>query len=355
MSLSTLPCPIPTSQYPAVTLAHGGGGLLMHNLIDLMFTPAFKTTHRQTNQTIHSSGHDSAILSPRPGPLAFTTDSFVVRPLFFPGGDIGSLAVHGTVNDLAMSGALPRWLSVSFVLEEGLPMEVLWKIVCSLTKAAIESNVEIVTGDTKVVERGRGDGIFINTTGVGEINHQLIIHPTKILANDAIILSGDIGRHGIAVMASREGLVFETTVESDSASLVDPILGLIRAGLEIHCLRDCTRGGLISTLNELAISSNLTCQIQESAVPVLPQVHGACEMLGLDPMSVANEGRFVAVLPANQVDAALDILRAYPVSNGACVIGNVTPKNISPVFVKNSYGTSRIASMLSGEQLPRIC
>lgn len=355
MNLSNLPCPIPTSKYPAVTLAHGGGGLLMHNLIDQMFTPAFNTTHIQTNQKSQSGGHDSAILYPRPGPLAITTDSFVVRPLFFPGGDIGSLAVHGTVNDLAMSGALPRWLSVSFVLEEGLPMDVLWKIVCSLTKAAIEAQVEIVTGDTKVVERGRGDGIFINTTGLGEIHHQLLIHPSRISPNDAILLSGDIGRHGIAVMASREGLVFETTIESDSASLVDPILGLIRSGIEIHCLRDCTRGGLISTLNELAISSNLTCQIQESSIPVLPQVHGACEMLGLDPMSVANEGRFVAVLPANQVDAALKILRTYPVSQGACLIGSVTPKDLAPVFVKNSYGTSRIASMLSGEQLPRIC
>lgn len=353
-NLPTLPCPISISKYPAVTLAHGGGGLMMHNLIDQMFTPAFKATHKQANQKVQI-GHDSAILFPRPGPLAFTTDSFVVRPLFFPGGDIGSLAVHGTINDLAMSGALPRWLSVSFVIEEGLPIEVLWKIVCSLTKTAIDAQVEIVTGDTKVVERGRGDGIFINTTGIGEINHQLTIHPTEIRAGDAILLSGDIGRHGVAVMASREGLVFETTIESDSASLVDPILALLQAGLEIHCLRDCTRGGLISTLNELAISSHLTCQILESAVPVLPQVHGACEMLGLDPMSVANEGRFVAILPANQVDAAIKILRAHSVSNGACLIGNITPKDLAPVFVKNSFGTSRIASMLSGEQLPRIC
>lgn len=347
-------CPIPLSKYPAVTLAHGGGGLLMHNLIDQMFFPAFKTTHKVQSQKFQS-GHDSAIILPKPCPLAFTTDSFVVRPLMFPGGDIGSLAVHGTVNDLAMSGARPRWMSVSFILEEGLPMDVLWKVVCSLTKAAVDAQIEIVTGDTKVVERGRGDGIFINTTGIGEINHSLTIHPQQIRTGDAILLSGDIGRHGIAVMASREGLVFETTIESDSACLIEPILSLINAGLDIHCMRDCTRGGLISTLNELAMTSSLTFQIQESAIPVLPQVQGACEMLGLDPMSVANEGRFVVVLPAEQVAIALKILHAHPVSAGACHIGNATPKELAPVLVKNSFGTSRIAAMLNGDQLPRIC
>ncbi len=343
---------MPLQKYSSITMAHGGGGRLMHDLIEQMFQPAFQKTIRKPNS--HPS-HDSAILNPTPGPLAFTSDSYVVRPIFFPGGDIGSMAIHGTLNDLAMAGAKPRWISVSFILEESFPMENLWKVVNSMTEAACKAQVEIVTGDTKVVERGRGDGIFINTTGVGEISHNLSINPNQIQVGDAIILSGDIGRHGVAVMASRENLEFETTIHSDSASVVDPVLDLVRNGINIHCLRDCTRGGLISTLNELAQAAHYNFQVEEPSIPVLPEVRGACEMLGLDPMSVANEGRFVAIVPPGQKALALEILQTHSVSKEARIIGHVNPHGHAPLTIQNAFGTLRIAAMLSGEQLPRIC
>jgi hydrogenase expression/formation protein HypE len=327
-------------------MAHGGGGTLMHQLIEHMFSAAFKMTGTQ---------HDSVVLEPPKGKIAFTTDSYVIRPLLFPGGNIGSLAVHGTVNDLAMSGARPLYLSVGFILEEGLPMETLWTIVTSMAQAADEAKIRIVTGDTKVVERGHGDGIYINTSGVGVIEHNQEIHPLKVQPGDAVILSGDLGRHGIAVMATRSGLEFETSIESDSAILSNPILDLLKENIEVHCLRDCTRGGLLSTLNEIAQSSKLTIRIQEKQIPVSSAVLGACEMLGLDPISVANEGRFAAFIPQKFKEQALEILRKHKVTEGAVVIGEVEIKGTAPVLIQNIIGTTRIAPMLSGEQLPRIC
>lgn len=327
-------------------MAHGGGGKLMRQLIEQMFSVAFEVTGAQ---------HDSAVLAPSTKRMAFTTDSYVIHPLIFPGGDIGSLAVHGTVNDLAMSGARPLYLSAGFILEEGLPMETLWTIVRSMASAAKEAGVKIVTGDTKVVERGHGDGIYINTSGIGVIEHALEIHPKELQIGDDIILSGDIGRHGVAVMSSRSGLDFETSIKSDSASVVAPILEMLSAGVEIHCLRDCTRGGLLSTLNEISDAAGLTSFIHEHSIPVSDEVLGACELLGLDPMSVANEGRFVAFVPQSQSALALSILHRHSVSEAATVIGEVKEQGTAAVLVKSQIGTIRIAPMLSGEQLPRIC
>lgn len=318
----------------------------MHQLIQEMFYVAFSGTPQS---------HDSAILDVPATQIALTTDSFVVRPLFFPGGNIGSLSIHGTVNDLAMSGAKPLWLTASFILEEGLPMETLWKIVTAMGAAAQEAQVQIVTGDTKVVERGHGDGIYINTSGVGVIHHTLSIKPQSVQPGDVILLSGDIGRHGMAVMSMREGFQFETQIESDSANLAPCVLALLEGGITIHCLRDCTRGGLATTLNEIAISSNLSFEIQEASVPVLNEVHGACEMLGLDPLYVANEGTFVALLPKKDSVKALSILKQFKPSLRSALIGQVKSLGPAPLVVENALGTRRIASLLSGEQLPRIC
>ncbi len=249
-------CPIPIEQYPRVLLAHGGGGRLMHQLIEKMFLPVFHTPALE-------SRHDGAILEPAAARIAFTTDSYVVRPLFFPGGDIGTLAVNGTVNDLAMCGAQPRWLSAGFILEEGLPMETLWRIVRSMKRAADEAGVELVTGDTKVVDRGKGDGIFINTAGIGVLRHEAVVAPSSVRVGDAILINGDIGRHGIAIMAAREGLSFENPVESDCAPLAGVVEKLLAGGISVHCLRDLTRGGLATTLVEIAEASGLHIRIHE--------------------------------------------------------------------------------------------
>ncbi len=290
----TASCPIPISQYPQVLMAHGGGGKLMHRLLEDVFGKAF-------SNPILDVRHDSAQFEmvarascpsasehtgkmPVPLKLAMTTDSYVVRPLFFPGGDIGSMAVHGTVNDLAMSGARPLYLSCGFIIEEGLPMDTLWRVVCSMRAAADKCGVQIVTGDTKVVDKGKGDGLFINTTGIGVIEHSLNIAPQNVQPGDAVIVSGDLGRHGMAIMAAREGLEFESTIESDSAPVHEPVLELIKHGIEIHCLRDLTRGGLSSALNEIAEAAGVTIAIEEKSVPVREDVHAACEMLGLDPL-----------------------------------------------------------------------
>lgn len=341
-----LTCPIPISQYPHVLLAHGGGGRLMHSLIEKMFAPAFD--HLQ-------SQHDGAVLQLGDMKLAFTTDSYVVRPLFFPGGDIGSMAIHGTINDLAMCGARPLYISAGMVLEEGLPMDVLWRVVQSMQAAAAAVGVQIVTGDTKVVDKGKGDGIFINTAGIGLIEHDLNIGPHSIQHGDAIILSGDIGRHGIAIMASREGLEFESDIESDSAPVANAVMALLEAGIRVHCLRDLTRGGLATALVEIAQSAQQHLHIRESLVPVREDVRGACEMLGLDPMYVANEGRFVAFVDAADTERALDILRSYDVSSTAIVLGEVNRERPGTVTMTSLVGANRIIDMLSGEQLPRIC
>ena len=341
-------CPIPISQYPHVLMAHGGGGKLMHRLLEDVFGKAF-------SNPILDTRHDSAQFTVPPGRLAMTTDSYVVRPLFFPGGDIGSMAIHGTVNDLAMSGARPLYLSCGFIIEEGLPMETLWRVVCSMRDAAKKCGVQIVTGDTKVVDKGKGDGLFINTTGIGVIEHSLNIAPQNVQPGDAVIVSGDLGRHGMAIMAMRKGLQFESTIESDSAPVHQAVLELIKAGIEIRCLRDLTRGGLASALNEIAEAAVVKIAIEQKSIPVREDVHAACEMLGLDPLHVANEGRFVAFVSAKDADRALQVLRRVEVSANAAHIGKVVEKTAPLVTIRSVLGASRILDMPSGEQLPRIC
>ncbi len=352
----SLSCPIPLGQYPQVLMAHGGGGRLMHQLIDRMFLPAFGT-HPDWH-------HDAARLELPHGRMAFTTDSYVVSPLFFPGGDIGSMAVYGTVNDLAMAGAKPLYLSVSFILEEGLSMEVLWRVVQSIQQAAALAAVQVVTGDTKVVDRGKGDGLYINTAGVGVIDHPWVIGAQSVQPGDAILLSGDIGRHGIAIMAQREGLAFETTLESDLAPVSASVQALLKAGIEIHCLRDLTRGGLATALNEIAIAAGLNLQL-DATIAVTAAVQGACEMLGFDPLYLANEGRFVAFVPAAQAEAALAILHAQNLGSALPaqqigIVEGVTPLgNGSSLggMVKQytGLGGNRVIDYRNVDQLPRIC
>jgi hydrogenase expression/formation protein HypE len=344
----TATCPLPISQYPHVLMAHGGGGTLMHRLLEDVFGKAF-------GNPILDTRHDSAQFTVPPGQLAMTTDSYVVRPIFFPGGDIGSMAIHGTVNDLAMSGARPLYLSCGFIIEEGLPMETLWRVVCSMRDAAQKCGVQIVTGDTKVVDKGKGDGLFINTTGIGVIEHGQKISPQGVLPGDAVLVSGDLGRHGMAIMAVREGLQFESAIESDSAPVVAPVLELVKAGIEIRCLRDLTRGGLASALNEIAEAAGVKIAIEENSIPVREDVHAACEMLGLDPLHVANEGRFIAFVAAKDSGRAVQILRRHEVSSNAAFIGQVVEKSTPLVTLKSAIGASRILDMPSGEQLPRIC
>ena len=341
-------CPIPQSDYGQILLAHGGGGRLMHQLIEQTIVPAFRNP-------VLDVRHDSAVLDVGGARLAFTTDSYVVRPLFFPGGDIGTLAVNGTVNDLAMSGAKPLYLSASFVLEEGLRFETLQRILASMRRAADAAGVQIVTGDTKVVDRGKGDGIFITTAGVGRIEHTLAITPTSVRPGDAILLSGDVGRHGMAIMAVREGLDFETTIESDCAPLAGLVADLISAGIAVHCLRDLTRGGLASALIEIAEAAKVHVHIREAAVSVGEEVRGACEILGFDPLYVANEGRFVCFAPEADVQRALHILQTHPLGKDASIIGSVTQTAPGLVTLESQIGATRIVDMLSGEQLPRIC
>jgi hydrogenase expression/formation protein HypE len=341
-------CPVPITNQDFVTLAHGGGGRMMHNLLERIVLPAFG------NQPLESC-HDGAVMAVARGRLAFTTDSYVVHPLFFPGGDIGTLAVTGTVNDLAMCGARPLCLSAGFILEEGLPLATLERVVASMARTAKTAAVNIVTGDTKVVDRGKGDGLFINTAGIGVLSHDLIIAPASVRSGDAILLSGDVGRHGVAIMAVREGLQFETTIETDCAPLCSPVLALLAGHINVHCLRDLTRGGLATTLIEIAESSRLHVEIGERDIPVEENVCGACEILGLDPLYLANEGRFVAFVPAAQADEALRILRKHPVSAGATRIGTVGESPAALVTLQSRIGTKRILDMHSGEQLPRIC
>lgn len=343
-----LSCPIPISDYPSVLMAHGGGGRLTHQLIERMFVPTFKNT-------LLEARHDGAVLPVPAGKMAFTTDSYVVKPLFFPGGDIGKLAITGTVNDLAMCGARPAYLSAGFIIEEGLPMATLWQIVQSMQQTAEQAKVQVVTGDTKVVDRGKGDQVFINTAGVGTIMTDLVISPNSVRPGDAILLSGDIGRHGMAIMAAREGLAFETTIESDCAPLSDLVFSLLDAGIEVHCLRDLTRGGLASTLVEIAQTSTWHAHIEEKMIPVREEVRGACEILGLDPMYVANEGRFAAFIAEKDAERALEILRSQADGSGAVIIGQMQDKPDRMVTMRSVIGANRIVDMISGEQLPRIC
>jgi hydrogenase expression/formation protein HypE len=343
-----LSCPLPIQQYPQVLLAHGGGGKLMHQLIEQVIVPAFANPFLNVR-------HDGATFDINGARLAFTTDSYVVHPLFFPGGDIGTLAINGTVNDLAMCGARPLYLSAGFILEEGLPMDMLWRIVQSMRQAADAAGVQLVTGDTKVVDKGKGDGIFINTAGVGLIEHSLRIGPDSVQPGDAILVSGDLGRHGIAIMAQREGLEFESEIESDCAPLSEIVQALLAVGIDVHCLRDLTRGGLTSALVEISESAGRQIQIEETAVPVREDVRGACEILGLDPFFLANEGRFIAFVPAAQAEHALAVMNQFPQAAGSGRIGQVLETAPPLVTLKSRIGATRILDMFSGEQLPRIC
>lgn len=342
-----LACPVPYPGDETIQVAHGGGGRKSERLIDSIFRPAFDDPELARR-------HDGARLE-LSGPVAFTTDSYVVRPLEFPGGDIGTLAVNGTVNDLAMCGARPEYISAGFILEEGLATETLARIVMSMSRAAKAAGVRLVTGDTKVVDRGKADGIFINTAGIGRIVAPNVIGPESVKPGDAVILSGDVARHGMAVMAAREKLGFESEIASDCAPLAEPVLALFAAGIKVHCLRDLTRGGLASGLVEIAETAKLGIQIDELAVPVRDDVASACEILGLDPFHVANEGRFVAFVAPEDVEKALAVLRAHAVSDGAVVIGAVRDGPAGRVTAKGALGGMRVIDMLSGEQLPRIC
>jgi hydrogenase expression/formation protein HypE len=343
----TLSCPVPLPGDETIKLAHGGGGRLTERLLDTIFRPAFDGPELARR-------HDGALLN-LSGPVAFSTDSYVVRPLFFPGGDIGTLAVNGTVNDLAMCGSRPSFISVAFILEEGLDTALLGRIVASMRDAACAAGVHIVTGDLKVVDRGKADGVFINTAGIGTIVAQHPVEPASVKVGDAVILSGDIGRHGIAVMAAREHLGFESTITSDCASLAAPVLALLDSGVSVHCLRDLTRGGLATGLVEIAEAAQLAIESDELAIPVRDDVAAACEILGLDPLHVANEGRFVAFVDPADAESALATLHGFDISSQATVIGMVTDRAAGRVTCRGPIGVDRVIDMLSGEQLPRIC
>jgi len=334
--LEELTCSVPLPAKDKILLGHGSGGRLSAELLREIFLPAF-------NNPALAQLNDQAVVSVDGVRLAFTTDSFVVKPLFFPGGDIGSLAVYGTVNDLAMGGAKPLFLSAGFIIEEGLPLETLRRVVSSLQQAAEEVGVGVVTGDTKVVERGKGDGLFINTSGIGRV------------PPDCILLSGTLGDHGIAILSQREGLEFETPIESDAAPLHSLVGAMLEAAQSIRCLRDPTRGGLSSTLNEIAAQSRVGMVIEESALPIREEVKGACELLGLDPLYVANEGKLVAIAAATDADRLLAALRGHPLGTRAGIIGKVVEAHPGVVTMQTYLGTSRIVDMLAGDQLPRIC
>ncbi len=344
-AMPDLACPLPIADYPTVLLAHGSGGRLMHQLLEQLILPALGTAEP-------GALHDAAVLALAEGRPALTTDGYVVRPLFFPGGDIGCLAVYGTVNDLAMAGARPRALSLALILEEGLPMDTLWRVLLSVRQAADAVGVPILTGDTKVVERGRGDGVYITTTGLGAVPAGVDIHPRRVQAGDAVLVSGDIGRHGIAVLAQREGLAFETTIQSDCAPLHGTVADLLAAGIDLHCARDLTRGGLASAVVEIARQGRLGARFDEAAIPVSRPVGAACELLGLDPLQVACEGRFVAYVPAAQAAAALAVMRRGPGGEAATRIGTVTG---GAVTLRSPFGIDRPLDLPAGELLPRIC
>jgi hydrogenase expression/formation protein HypE len=353
-------CPRPLQNYPTIVMGHGSGGKMMADLIEHLFAPAFD------NELLAQMGDSTVIdLSSAPnkasaGKLAFTTDSYVINPLFFPGGNIGELAVYGTVNDLAMRGAKPSFLSVGFILEEGLPLNTLGNIVTSMAAASKKTGTKIVTGDTKVVQRGHGDGLYINTAGIGIIPENCDISPTNAKPGDIVLISGTVGDHGIAVMSVREGLTFQTEIRSDTAPLHGLVGEMIAAAggdqrTNIHCLRDATRGGLAAVLNELATASKVGIEFDEKKVPIRPEVHAACEMLGLDPLHIANEGKLVAILPEAAAEKVLDAMRSNEYAKDAAIIGRVVNDHPGLVTARTSIGGNRIVSLPAGELLPRIC
>lgn len=344
-------CPLPLGNSATVQLAHGGGGRLMRTLIEGTFRPAFA---RGDGPGL-APAHDSTVVELGGARLAFTTDSFVVSPVFFPGGDIGKLAVYGTVNDLAMAGAVPACLSAAFILEEGFPMDDLRRVVASMRAAADAVGVAIVTGDTKVVDRGKADGIYVNTSGIGLVPAGLDVAPGRVEPGDAVLVSGDLGRHGIAIMSVREGLEFEGALASDCGSLAGLAQALGSLGGDLHCLRDLTRGGLAAALNEIAQDARVGIELDEAAIPVAPSVAGACELLGLDPLYVANEGRLVAFVAASAAPQALAILQRHPQACGPVAIGRVVDRHAGVVEMRTVLGSGRVVDLLSGEQMPRIC
>jgi hydrogenase expression/formation protein HypE len=342
-------CPLPLADYPAIVMGHGGGGKLGNELVENLFLPAFR------NPELENLG-DAAILDLGGGKLAMTTDSFVVQPLFFPGGSIGELAVNGTVNDLAVSGAEPRFLSASFVLEEGLPLNQLAAIVEAMAKAAATAGVKIVTGDTKVVERGHGDGCYICTAGVGLLRPGIEVGPQRTRPGDVILVSGTVGDHGMAIMSVREGLEFESQIRSDCAALNGMIAEVLAAaGAAVHTMRDPTRGGMASTLNEIAQASGVGVEIDEPSLPVRPEVQSACELLGLDPVYVANEGKAVFFVAPEAADKVLEVLRAHPLGRDAARIGRITSEHKGMLVAHTAMGANRVIPTQIGEQLPRIC
>ncbi len=348
IDIDSLACPLPLRDYPHVVMGHGGGGKLSAELIEGVFLPAFQ------NSSLDALGDSTPLLLPG-SRVAVSTDSFVVQPLFFPGGCIGDLAVNGTVNDLAMSGAKPLYLTAAFILEEGLPIAQLMRITSEMARAASEAGVTIIAGDTKVVERGHGDGCYINTTGIGSLPPGLQIGVDQAKPGDVVLVSGTMGDHGMAVMSVREGLEFESPIESDTCSLAGLVAVMLEHCPNIRVLRDPTRGGLATSLNEIAKASKCGIKVNEDLVPVDNIVRSACEFLGLDPLLVANEGKLVAVVPAEDAGGLLAAMRAHPVGRNAAIIGSVISDPHHLVVAKTPLGSNRVIPMPVGQQLPRIC
>nr|CRH04394.1 Hydrogenase maturation protein HypE [Candidatus Magnetococcus massalia] len=335
-------------QNGVVEMPHGSGGRASHQLIEGLFLP-------HLDNEFLRQGNDQALFLPPAGPMVMSVDSHVVSPIFFPGGDLGSLAVHGTLNDVAMSGAVPLHLSAGFILEEGYPLAKLEQLVISMGRAARAAGVSIITGDTKVVERGNGDGVFITTTGIGVVPEGLDISGDRAKPGDKILLSGTMGDHGMAIMLSRESLAFDNQIVSDSAALHGLVAEMVKLVPQIHTLRDPTRGGLATTLNELARQSRVGMLLEESAIPVNPQVAAACELLGLDPLTMANEGKLIAICPAEQADALLAVMRSHPLGQQAAIVGEVTAEEPGLVQLTTGFGGRRVVDWLAGDPLPRIC
>ena len=344
-----LQCPMPKLDFDIITLGHGSGGLLTNRLLESGVFNLFRND-------LLDERHDGAVFNVQAGGMAFSTDSYVISPIFFPGGNIGELAVNGTVNDLAMCGAQAKYLSLAFILEEGLTMKEFWDVLVGIKYAADQAGVKIVTGDTKVVERGKGDKIFINTSGIGMLHPRANIRKSRVQAGDKILISGNIATHGIAILSVRQGLDFETSIVSDTTNLNHTVMSLLElCGSDVHLMHDPTRGGVATILNELARDTRLGIELEERNIPVLEEVGGACELLGLDPLYVANEGIFIAVVPGEAAEPVLEVLRNDPKGGAAAIIGTVTNTHPGQVVLHSKIGGKRIVNMPVGEQLPRIC